>query len=137
MERRFYYKGWIRSGITFGSALAIVISFSINNSVFWAIIHGLLSWVYVVYYIIFYWNDNYSLWNILWLNLETISPGHFPVIVHLIPAKGNTIISAVDNWRRGGLQLRLRQLCEPKIDYWDFFESTELRSWLCKNCKYS
>jgi hypothetical protein len=34
--------------------LAVTISFSVNHSVFWAIIHGLLSWVYVVYYIIAY-----------------------------------------------------------------------------------
>lgn len=39
-----------RSGITFGSALAIAISWSANKSILWAIIHGLLSWVYVVYY---------------------------------------------------------------------------------------
>ncbi|HPT28897.1 MAG TPA: hypothetical protein PLZ95_20920 [Bryobacteraceae bacterium] len=39
-----------RSGITFGSALAIAISWSANKSILWAIVHGLLSWVYVVYY---------------------------------------------------------------------------------------
>jgi hypothetical protein len=39
-----------RSGITFGSALAIAISWSANKSIVWAIIHGLLSWVYVIYY---------------------------------------------------------------------------------------
>lgn len=42
----------IKSGITMGSALAMVISFSLNQSVLWAIIHGLLSWVYVVYYLL-------------------------------------------------------------------------------------
>lgn len=44
----------IKSGVTFGTVLAVTISFSVNHSVFWAIIHGLLSWVYVVYYIIAY-----------------------------------------------------------------------------------
>jgi len=39
-----------RSGITFGSALAIAISWSANHSILWAIVHGLLSWVYVIYY---------------------------------------------------------------------------------------
>lgn len=39
-----------RSGITFGSALAIAISWSANKSIIWAIIHGLFSWVYVIYY---------------------------------------------------------------------------------------
>jgi hypothetical protein len=41
-----------RAGISFGSALAIVISWSVNHSVLWAIIHGLLSWIYVIYYVI-------------------------------------------------------------------------------------
>ncbi len=44
----------IRTGISFGSALAIVISWSLNKSVLWAIIHGVLSWFYVVYYVIIY-----------------------------------------------------------------------------------
>jgi hypothetical protein len=44
----------VRSGITFGTALAITISWSANHSILWAIIHGILSWIYVIYYIIFY-----------------------------------------------------------------------------------
>jgi len=43
-----------RAGISFGSALAIAISWSVNKSLFWAIIHGLLSWLYVVYYAVRY-----------------------------------------------------------------------------------
>jgi len=42
-----------RSGITFGSALAIAISWSVNKSILWAIIHGLFSWAYVIYYALF------------------------------------------------------------------------------------
>ena len=42
-----------RSGITFGSALAIAISWSVNKSILWAIIHGILSWLYVIYYALF------------------------------------------------------------------------------------
>lgn len=41
-----------RAGVSLGSALAIVISWSVNQSVLWAILHGLLSWIYVVYYLI-------------------------------------------------------------------------------------
>jgi hypothetical protein len=41
-------------GIGFGSALAITISWSINKSILWAIFHGFLSWVYVIYYAIKY-----------------------------------------------------------------------------------
>lgn len=42
----------VRSGIGFGTALAIVISWSQNGSVLWAILHGLLSWIYVLYYVL-------------------------------------------------------------------------------------
>ncbi|HAX72910.1 MAG TPA: CAAX protease family protein [Firmicutes bacterium] len=38
---------------SFGSILAIVISYTTNYSVFWAIIHGLLGWFYVLYHVIF------------------------------------------------------------------------------------
>lgn len=41
-----------RAGVSFGSALAIAISWSVNKSVLWAIIHGILSWIYVIYYLI-------------------------------------------------------------------------------------
>jgi hypothetical protein len=42
-----------RSGIGFGSALAIAISWTANKSILWAIIHGVLGWLYVVYYALF------------------------------------------------------------------------------------
>jgi len=49
----YNYSGeWVKTGVTFGSVLSIVISFTLNKSVFWAIVHGLLSWVYVIYYIL-------------------------------------------------------------------------------------
>ena len=44
----------VNNGITFGSALAMVISYTAWKSIGWAIIHGLLSWAYVIYYIIRY-----------------------------------------------------------------------------------
>ncbi len=40
-------------GLSSGSALAMVISFTINKSVIWAIIHGFFSWFYVLYYALF------------------------------------------------------------------------------------
>jgi hypothetical protein len=40
----------VRAGIGFGSALAIAISWSVNHSIVWAIIHGIFSWLYVIYY---------------------------------------------------------------------------------------
>jgi hypothetical protein len=39
-----------RAGVSFGSTLAIAISWSVNHSILWAIIHGILSWIYVVYF---------------------------------------------------------------------------------------
>lgn len=47
-------KKTVRSGITFGSALAMVISYNMWHSVGWAIFHGLLSWVYVIYFLLNY-----------------------------------------------------------------------------------
>ncbi|MBT3299743.1 MAG: hypothetical protein HN657_00150 [Candidatus Marinimicrobia bacterium] len=52
---KYNYNGeWIKTGVTFGSVLSIVISFTMNHSVFWAIIHGFMSWFYVIYYILVY-----------------------------------------------------------------------------------
>ena len=39
-------------GASFGSALAIAISYGNNHSVLWAIIDGILSWIYVVYFLL-------------------------------------------------------------------------------------
>ncbi len=44
----------VKSGITFGSALAMVISYTTRQSVGWAIFHGLLGWVYVLYFVLRY-----------------------------------------------------------------------------------
>jgi hypothetical protein len=37
-------------GVSFGSALAIAISWSVHHSILWAIIHGIFSWFYVIYF---------------------------------------------------------------------------------------
>jgi hypothetical protein len=55
MERMVYRKEFIRNGISFGSVLAIVMSWTLNKSIVWAILHGLMGWIYVVYYIIKYY----------------------------------------------------------------------------------
>ncbi len=44
----------VKSGITFGNALAMVISYTTWKSVGWAIFHGLLSWGYVIYFVLRY-----------------------------------------------------------------------------------
>jgi hypothetical protein len=37
------------AGISFGCALAIAISYAANKSIGWAIVHGILSWFFVIY----------------------------------------------------------------------------------------
>ena len=44
----------VKTGISFGSCLAMVISYVSWKSIPWAILHGLFSWGYVIYYIIRY-----------------------------------------------------------------------------------
>jgi hypothetical protein len=50
-------RGWIMgrreityTGVKFGSALAMVISYTTHKSILWAIIHGLFGWLYVIYF---------------------------------------------------------------------------------------
>jgi len=50
----FHLGNGVKKGITFGSVLAIVISYVNWHSIGWAILHGFLSWGYVIYYIIRY-----------------------------------------------------------------------------------
>lgn len=40
----------VSHGISFGSALAIAISWTAHKSILWAIVHGFFSWLYVIYY---------------------------------------------------------------------------------------
>ena len=41
-----------RYGVTFGAALAVAISWHAHQSILWAIIHGIFSWFYVIYYVL-------------------------------------------------------------------------------------
>ena len=42
--------GAAKVGIGLGSAIAVAVSWSINKSLVWAIVHGVLGWLYVIYY---------------------------------------------------------------------------------------
>ena len=44
----------ITKGLSFGAVLAMVISYVKWHSIGWAILHGLLNWFYVIYYIFQY-----------------------------------------------------------------------------------
>lgn len=46
--------GVAKIGVGFGTALAITISWSANKSILWAIVHGIFSWLYVIYYALRY-----------------------------------------------------------------------------------
>jgi hypothetical protein len=39
-----------QAGIGLGSAIAVAISWSLNQSILWAIVHGFFGWFYVIYY---------------------------------------------------------------------------------------
>jgi len=41
--------GFVSTGLSFGSALAMILSYARNESILWAILHGILSWIYVIY----------------------------------------------------------------------------------------
>ena len=43
---------YIFPGVGLGTIIAVVISWSRNKSILWAIIHGILGWLYVIYVII-------------------------------------------------------------------------------------
>jgi hypothetical protein len=36
--------------MTFGGVIAVCISWSVNHSILWAMLHGMCSWGYVIYY---------------------------------------------------------------------------------------
>lgn len=40
-------------GVGLGSTIAVVVSWTANHSIFWCIVHGVLSWFYLIYYVIF------------------------------------------------------------------------------------
>lgn len=44
----------VEVGVTFGTVLAAVISYHAYASVGWAVLHGVLGWIYVIYYLIRY-----------------------------------------------------------------------------------
>jgi hypothetical protein len=43
---------YVSGGITLGTLIAVLISWSVNHSVLWCIIHGFFSWFYVIYYLL-------------------------------------------------------------------------------------
>ena len=46
---------YISSGIGLGGALAMILSWTLNHSIGIAVLHGLCSWFYVIYYYFTYY----------------------------------------------------------------------------------
>ena len=42
----------IHTGVSFGCVIAAIISYANLQSIGWAILHGILGWIYVIYYLI-------------------------------------------------------------------------------------
>ena len=40
----------IENGVGLGTVIAVVVSWHRNRSILWAILHGVLSWLYVIYF---------------------------------------------------------------------------------------
>ncbi len=47
-----YQPMYVYPGIGLGTIIAVVVSWSRNHSILWAIIHGFLGWLYVIYAIL-------------------------------------------------------------------------------------
>ena len=41
-------------GIGIGSVIAVILSWGVNHSIGWAILHGIFGWFYVIYYALGY-----------------------------------------------------------------------------------
>lgn len=54
MKRFRYRQTVIKQGVSMGAALAMILSYVEHRSILWAIFHGILSWIYVVYFVIVY-----------------------------------------------------------------------------------
>lgn len=39
-------------GVGIGTAIAIVISYDLYHNVFWAFLHGILGWFYIIYFLL-------------------------------------------------------------------------------------
>ena len=40
----------VRTGTSFGAVLAAIVSWTVNKSILWAIVHAFFGWFYIIYY---------------------------------------------------------------------------------------
>lgn len=43
----------VSGGVGIGAVIAIILSWTANHSILWAIIHGWFGWLYVIYHLLF------------------------------------------------------------------------------------
>ena len=48
-DHEYYRPVYYGPGIGLGTIIAVVVSWSRNKSILWAIVHGILGWLYVIY----------------------------------------------------------------------------------------
>jgi hypothetical protein len=48
-DRGYVVPVYVGPGIGLGTIIAVVVSWSRNKSILWAIVHGFLGWLYVIY----------------------------------------------------------------------------------------
>jgi hypothetical protein len=55
VERKLGFIGStvVRYGMGYGAVAAMILSHSLNHSIFWMLIDGWLSWIYVIFYALF------------------------------------------------------------------------------------
>jgi len=55
ITRSYGYVGpaFIKYGISYGGVVAMILSYTANKSILWMLIHGWLSWIYVIYFALF------------------------------------------------------------------------------------
>jgi hypothetical protein len=42
----------VEFSIGFGTIIAMIISWSVNHSILWLLIHGFFGWFYIIYYLL-------------------------------------------------------------------------------------
>ncbi len=55
VEHRFgpYGSALVKYGIGYGAVAAMILSYSVNQSILWMLIDGWFSWIYVVFFALF------------------------------------------------------------------------------------
>lgn len=51
-ETPFVGSNVFNGGVGLGTVIAVILSWSRNHSILWAIFHGILNWLYVIYFAI-------------------------------------------------------------------------------------